>query len=204
MKRFKAVFFDLGGVLSVGKSFELNDGVHKAVARKLKLPLDQYFDSIDTYYSDAMLGRISKHEALKMMAKDLDTNPKKLERIYFNVYKKNFRRNKKLYNFALKLKKTGYKISIISDIWPVAKEVLLDRKYTKFNSIITSCDAGVRKIDPRIFKIALRRLHLKPKQVVFTDNQKWNLIAPKRLGIKSILYKNNKQLINDLKKLGIN
>src|SRR5208283_345788 len=152
MKRFKAIFFDLGGVLSLGKKLELNDGVHKTVAKKLGLPLDQYFDSIDTYYSDAMLGRISKREALKMMAKDLNTDPGKLERAYKQIYKKYFKRNIPLYKFALKLKREGYKISIISDIWPVAKDVLLDEKYNRFDDIVTSCDVGVRKISTEIFK----------------------------------------------------
>ncbi len=203
MKRFKAIFFDLGGVLSLGKSFEMNDGIHKTIARELKLPLDQYFDSIDTYYSDAMLGRMSKNEAIKMMAKDLNTNPKKLERLYRQVYKKNFKRNMPLYRFALKLKKQGYKISIISDIWPVAKEVLLDGRYNRFNDIVTSCDVGVRKISPEIFKIALKRLHVNPKEAIFTDNQKWNLPAPKKLGMTTILFKNNRQFLKELKKLGI-
>ncbi len=203
MKRYKAIFFDLGGVLSLGKTFELKEGVHKAVAEKLGLPLDQYFDSIDTYYSDAMLGRISKKEALKMMAKDLNTNAKKLERSYRQVYKENFKRNMPLYRFALKLKKEGYKISIISDIWPVAKDVLLDEKYNKFDDIVTSCDVGVRKICPEIFKVALKRLHLNPKEVIFTDNQKWNLPAPRKLGIESILFKNNKQFFRELKKLRV-
>ena len=203
MKRFKAIFFDLGGVLSLGKTLELNDGVHKSVAKSLGLPLDQYFDSIDTYYSDAMLGRISKKEALKMMAKDLNTSSQKLERSYRKIYKDNFKRNIPLYQFALKLKKEGYKISIISDIWPVAKDVLLDGKYNKFDDIVTSCDVGVRKINTEIFKIALKRLHVNPKEAIFTDNQKWNLPAPRKLGIKSILFKNNKQFLTELKKLGI-
>ena len=203
MKRFKAIFFDLGGVLSLGKKLELNDGVHKTVAKKLGLPLDQYFDSIDTYYSDAMLGRISKREALKMMAKDLNTDPGKLERAYKQIYKKYFKRNIPLYKFALKLKREGYKISIISDIWPVAKDVLLDEKYNRFDDIVTSCDVGVRKISTEIFKIALKRLHVNPKEAIFTDNQKWNLPAPRKLGITSILYKNNKQFFKELKKLDV-
>jgi HAD superfamily hydrolase (TIGR01509 family) len=203
MKRYKAIFFDLGGVLSLGKTLELNDGVHKTVAKKLGLPLDQYFDSIDTYYSDAMLGRISKKQALKMMAKDLNTNPQKLERLYKQIYKENFKKNIPLYQFALKLKKDGYKISIISDIWPVAKDVLLDGKFNAFDDIVTSCDVGVRKICPEIFKIALKRLYVHPKEAIFTDNQKWNLPAPRKLGIRSFLFKNNKQFISELKKLGI-
>src|SRR5271169_5902843 len=109
MKRYKAIFFDLGGVLSLGKTLELHDGVHKSVAKRLGLPLDQYFDSIDTYYSDAMLGRISKKESLKMMAKDLNTSSQTLERSYRKIYKENFKRNIPLYDFAIKLKKEGYK-----------------------------------------------------------------------------------------------
>jgi hypothetical protein len=42
-----------------------------------------------------------------------------------------------------------------------------------------------------------------PKEAIFTDNQKWNLPAPRKLGIRSFLFKNNKQFISELKKLGI-
>lgn len=203
MKRFKAIIFDLGGVLSIGGREENTDGIHEFVSKKLNLSLDQYLDSIDTIYGDAITGRISGEKALRKMAKNLRTTPEKLKKIYLHAYKRNFKRDKKIYRFALKLKKEGYKIAIISDIWQVAKQALLDNKYRKFDVIVTSCDVGSRKTDTKIFKIALKKLRLNSKDVIFTDNQKWNLVAPRKLGITSIWYQNRKQFIKELEKHGI-
>lgn len=201
MKRFKAIIFDLGGVLSVSSKFR---GVHYFVARKLGITLDQYLDSIDEIYSTAITGTISSEKALQMMAKNLNTTPKKLERFYTESYKDNFKRNETLYKIALNLKKEGYKISICSDIWKVAKDAILTKKdYGKFDDIVTSYTVGVRKTNPKIFRIVLKRLKVKPSEAIFTDNRAWNLVASKKVGITSILYKNPQQFIQELKKLKI-
>jgi len=201
-KRFRAIIFDLGGVLSVNRKFRA--GVHSLVARKLRVSIDQYIDSIDETYAAAISGKISKLEALKTMSRNLDTTPKNLEKIFKRAYRKNFRRDKSLYRLALSLRKKGYEISIISDIWYVAKEALIDKSYYRdFNSVVTSCEVGSRKTDKKIFQFAIKQLNVSPKEVLFTDNRKWNLTAPKKLGITSIHYKNKKQFIKELKKLKI-
>lgn len=203
-KRFKAIIFDLGGVLSLGRKKEDIEGVHQYVAKQLKISIDQYFDSIDIIYANAISGKISRAKAINTMAENLKTTPKNLTKIYIKAYRKNFKKNKSLYEFALKLKKQGIKISIISDIWYVAKEALFYKEYYQdFDSVIASCDIGLRKTEKGIFKITLKKLKVSPKETIFTDNQKWNLKAPKKLGITTILFKNNKQFIEDLKKLGI-
>ncbi len=204
MKRFRAIIFDLGGVLSIGEKEEFAVGVHEFVSKTLRLSLDQYLDSIDTAYADGISGKISGSEALKEMGTNLEISPERLKKIYIKAYKKNFRIDKKLYKFALKLKKAGYKIGIISDIWQIAKEALLDNKYyKKFDSITASCDVGSRKTNSEIFKVSLKKLNVKAKDALFTDNQTWNLTAPRKLGITSILYKNRKHFIAELKKLGV-
>lgn len=201
MKRFKAIIFDLGGVLSLSNKFR---GVHYFVAKELGISLDQYLDSIDEIYSTAITGTISSEKALQMMAKNLNTTPKKLKRIYTKSYKDNFKRDEALYKLALRLKDQGYKISICSDIWKVAKDAILTKKYYgKFDDIVTSYTVGARKTNPKIFRIALKRLKVSPKQAIFTDNRAWNLVASKRLGITSILYKNPQQFTQELKKLKV-
>ncbi len=201
MKRFKAVIFDLGGVLSLSRKFR---GVHYFVAKELGISLDQYLDSIDEIYSTAITGTISSEKALQMMAKNLNTTPKKLKRIYTQSYKKNFKRDELLYKTALDLKNKGYKISICSDIWKVAKDAILTRKdYGEFDDIVTSYSIGARKTNPKIFRIALKRLKVSPKQAIFTDNRAWNLVAPKKLGITTIFYKNPKQFVQELKKFRV-
>ncbi len=201
MKRFKAIIFDLGGVLSLGPRTK---GVHNSIAKALGINLDSYFDSIDEVYAQAITGTVSSGEALRLMAKNLNTSPKKLKVLFLRAYKENFRRDIILYKLALKLKKEGYKISIISDIWKVAADALLTKKhYGKFDDIITSYETGIRKTNPKIFRIALKRLKVRASEAIFTDNREWNLVAPRKLGMTAILYKNSRQFVRELNRLGI-
>ncbi len=206
--KIKAVIFDLGGVLQYGKKTKRGEvrtrGVHEMVAKNLRISIDQYFDSIDSIYTKAIIGGSTKDKTLELMSKNLKTTPKKLEKIYFKAYKKKFKENKKLYNFVLKLKKKSYKIAILSDIWPVAKDVLMPKKYFKnFDEVITSCDVKTRKPNKEIFQIALKKLNLQPKQTLFIDNQDWNVKGAEKQGMNAIKFENNKQLFNELKRYKI-
>ena len=206
----KAILFDVGGVLQLGR-FSLfpfgvhrSMSVHKFMARKLHITLDQWFDSIDTSYAESIEGKISKQKALSIMSTDLETTPEHLESLFVRAYRKFYKRNNELYDLAFSIKKKGYKIAILSDQWHVSKEALiLSSDSRKFNVSIVSCDVGMRKPDPRIYRLALRKLHIKPHEAIFIDNQKWNITPAKKLGLKTILYFNNRNLIKELKKLGI-
>jgi len=203
-KRYKAIIFDLGGVLSVSKRHEDMEGVHEEVAEKLGFSVDEYFDAIDSSYANAIAGKISREKSVETMSRNLNTNPKKLIKTYKRAYKRNFKRNDELYHFALALKKEGYKIAIISDIWYIAKDVFFKSYYYRhFDDTLASCDAGSRKSGRKIFQMELKKLGLKPSEVIFTDNEKWNLPAPRAMGIKTILFKGNRDFKEQLKKLGV-
>ena len=80
----------------------------------------------------------------------------------------------------------------------------MPEKYTKkFNAVIVSCDVGIRKPNPKIYKLVLKKLKLPAKNTVFIDNQKWNIKPAKKLGMNTILFKNNKQTLKELKKLKV-
>ena len=209
--KIKAIIFDIGGVLELGKYSWLRLTRHKSIslhqfmAKKLKISLDQWFDSIDTVYAQSIEGKITKQKALSVMARDLETNPLYLEKLFIKGYRKYFKLNRKLFSFAFALRKKGYKIAILSDQWHVSKEALLmTPKYTrKFDASIISCDVGVRKPNPQIYKMALNKLKIKSQEAIFVDNQKWNTEAAEKLGIKAILFKNNRKLIKELRNLNI-
>jgi len=199
--QIKAVIFDVGGVLAIG---DKTKSVHEFMQRSLHLFLDQWFDSIDTVYVRAFERKISKQQALELMARNLKTNPKKLERLWIQAYKRCFSQNVELYEFAYNLKKQGYKIAILSDQWPVSKEAVMLKKYTKkFDVIVSSDEVGVRKPNFEIYKIALKMLKIKPSEALFIDNQIWNIQAAQKLGINTILYQNNQQLFKQLAKRGV-
>ncbi len=200
----KAIIFDVGGVLALGKNSKWENhklvpsGVHMDIAKKLKISFDQYLDAIDTNYAFAIEGKISKEKVAEIFSKNLRISEKKLRKIYIRAYRKNFKQNKELFRKVLNLKKLGYKISILSDQWFLSQEALMSKKlYKKFNPVIISCDVGMRKPKIEIYKLILRKLKLKPKETLFIDNQEWNIKPAKKIGMKTILFKDNKQLFED-------
>lgn len=208
--KIKAIIFDVGGVLQIGGKtrFSKKDvhtsGVHQIIANKLKISIDQYLDSIDTYYARSIEGQISKPTLLSILSSNLNYSKDKLQKIYHETYKKKYTKNIGLYNLAKKLKKKGYKIAILSDQWHLSKEALMPEKDTKiFDAIITSCDVGIRKPNIPIYQMILDKLKLKPEETIFIDNQVWNIIPAHKLGMNTILYHNNKKTKEQLKKFEV-
>lgn len=210
MTNIKAIIFDVGGVLAIGSKLDKHRGrlhptaVHEDIAKQLKISLDQWFDSIDTAYANAIEGKISKKKVLKAISKNVNISESQLRKIVLKAYQKNFKQNTILFNRIFKLKEKGYKIAVLSDQWYLSKEALMPSTlYKKFDEVVVSCDIGMRKPNPKMYKLLLRKLKIGPKHVLFIDNQGWNIKPAKKLGMKTILYKNNKQLFKWLDKRGI-
>ena len=209
--KIKAIVFDVGGVLALPKTpttikkrGHVHLGVHEYIAGKLGISLDQWFDSIDTSYAKAIEGKISRNKTLSIISKNVKISPKKLEKIILNAYKRDFKHNKELYKLAYKLRKNKYKIGILSDQWYLSKQALISKKIIKrFNFTIISCDVGIRKPNLKIYKLMIKKLRFKPEEIMFIDNREWNIAPAEKLKINSILYKDNKQLIGELKKYAV-
>lgn len=202
--KIKAVVFDIGGVLQIGenqrkKQTQLHSsGVHETIAKKLRIPLDQYFDSIDSAYAKSLEGKITKEKLLEILSEKLKVSKKKLEKIYFKAYKSHFKLNKSLLSKIKTLKKKQYKLALLSDQWHLSKKAHLSKSFEKiFHPIILSCDVRIRKPSKKIYELLLRKLKLPPSQILFIDNQEWNIKPAKKMGFKTILFKNNKQLFEE-------
>lgn len=197
----KALIFDIAGVLQLG-SFSKSSRVHQFMIKKLGVSIDLYFDSIDTAYAESMEGKISEEKVVKTMERNFKTKPGKLKKLFIKAYKKNFELNKELFTYAIKKKKQGYKIAILSDQWWLSKRVLITKKFHKyFDPVIISTDVKMRKPDLKIYRLTLKKLKLSARQTVFIDNRDWNIKPAKKLGMKTVLFKNNKQTIRELEKL---
>lgn len=206
-----AIIFDVGGVLSLNKNSifinkrgHKNLGVHNDISKKLKISLDQWFDSIDSVYSKSIEGKISRIKALSIISRNTETPRRKIMNLFVQEYKKNYKQNKRLYKLALKFKRQGYKIAILSDQWYLSSEALIPKKYyDDFKPAIVSCNVGMRKPNLQIYKYTLKRLRLNPSQTIFIDNQEWNIKPAKSIGMNTILFKDNNQAIKELKKFGV-
>jgi len=178
-----------------------HSGAHEYIAEKLGVSVDTWFDSIDTAYANSIIGKISKKEFIKITSKNLNINPNKLVNLVAKAYKKKVKKNKKLFRLAFKLKKRGYQIGILSDQWALSEDALMPKEDTQnFDIVISSIKVGLRKPNPKIYKLLIKKTKLKPEQILFTDNREWNTKPAEKLGIKTITFKNNKQFMKDIKK----
>lgn len=205
--KIKAIIFDVGGVLAINSRASQrqigphhNLGVHESIAKKLNISLDQYFDSIDTTYAKSIIGELPRKNTIKIIAKNLRISKRKLKKLYYESYGKNFKQNQQLFEQAFQLKQQGYQIAVLSDQWHLSKDALMPRKlYRKFNPVIVSCDKKVamRKPNPKIYRLILKKLKLKPSQTIFIDNQEWNIKPAEKIGMKTIIFENNTQLFKN-------
>jgi len=204
--KIKAVIFDIGGVLQLeeGRSKDdLHRGIHESIARFFDLDLDTWFDAIDSVYAKSIEGTIKENTVFRTIARNINSGIRSLQDVLIGTYENNFKRNNELFDFAFKLKRK-YKIAILSDQWHASKRALIKKEDARrFNVVVVSCDVGMRKPNPKIYKLTLKRLKMKPEEAVFIDNRDWNIIPAKKLGMKTVLFRNNKQTFRELKKLGV-
>ena len=214
-KEVKVVIFDIGGVLQLPKTLvrliqdthltgvpshcgHRNRSIHEYLADKLKIVMDQWFDAIDTAYAKSIEGKLTEKQVLKIISQNLNINKFKLKRWLVGAYKNNVSLNKELLKKAIQLKKQGYKIAILSDQWHFSKLALMPKSLTKhFSPVVVSCDVGVRKPNKKIYSIILEKLKVRPHECLFIDNQIWNINPAKKLGMKTILFKDNDQLFEE-------
>jgi putative hydrolase of the HAD superfamily len=72
-----------------------------------------------------------------------------------------------------------------------------------FDLFVSSCFVGIRKPDPRIYKLALDLTQRPAEECCFIDDRPVNIEAAAKLGMQTVLVKDTQQLRQDLQKLGV-
>ncbi len=102
--------------------------------------------------------------------------------------------------FVEQLRK-NYKIALVSNFTPLLDDY--DKKYhfyKNFDYLLSSHMVRLRKPHAPIFKLLIKRTKAKPEEIIFIDDLQRNINGAKKVGIKTILFKNLKQLKKELKK----
>jgi len=74
-----------------------------------------------------------------------------------------------------------------------------------FDHVVESSKAGMRKPDPRIYKLACETLSIAPSEAIFLDDLGINLKPAKALGMTTIKVLNSEQALTELEQhLGMN
>lgn len=72
-----------------------------------------------------------------------------------------------------------------------------------FSAYLVSAYVGLRKPDPRIFKLALDVMQSTPEETMFIDDRKENAAAASALGIHGVQYEGPQKLEEELRRLGL-
>ncbi|MFC2128529.1 HAD family hydrolase [Bacteroidota bacterium] len=191
----KNIIFDLGGVIldiDINSTYEafLKIGLKKIRNNEM----DNDFKSFIFAFEE---GRIKKEEFLSKMSFFINNNTNS-EDIYkaWNMMLLQFP-NKKIE--FLKQIKPLYRTFLLSNTNIIHAEYynnMLKNKHDinnltdLFEKVYYSHEIGIRKPDPKAFNIVMDENNLKPKETLFVDDMKENIIAAENLGIKGLLYIN--------------
>jgi epoxide hydrolase-like predicted phosphatase len=148
-------------------------------------------------------GKISEDGYFTHLSKKFGKKPEEIRSAYNKLLLKK-RKRIEIYNLVEKLKKQHYELAILSNVHPPIDRHL-ERKghYDPFRLRVLSHKVGYRKPEKPIYQLILKKLRMKPEEVVFIDDREEFLVTARNLGMKTILFRNSKQLKTDLKGFGV-
>lgn len=71
------------------------------------------------------------------------------------------------------------------------------------DGVVFSCEVNQLKPEPQIYKTLLKRYGIDPSKSVFLDDKKENCEGAEKVGMHAIVFKNFKQAVTELEKLGV-
>ena len=154
----------------------------------------------EEYMSMADVGEVSEAELFDYLSK-LSGEP--ADNIY-REFMSYVNINSELVDLIVRLKEK-YKIVLLSNALASWLHKILENNdlYRLFDHMVISGEERIRKPSADIFKIALSRAGISPKDAVFVDDNEKNTRAAEAVGIRGIVYENNEKLISDLKEMRI-
>ncbi len=183
---FRAVIFDLGGVvlgspLHVIRDYEIEKGIPSGFINAVvvstgptgawsrlergELDLEEFYPAFDTDCSDAG-GAFSAREMMERIALVTGPRPQMLEAIG-------------------RIRKEGLATAALTNNWK-SDSAQWNLLSDHFDAYVESAVEGVRKPDPRIYRIACERLSIDSAHAVFLDDIGRNLKTARELGMATI------------------
>ena len=195
----KAVFFDMGGVISPSRKEEM----FAWLIRNLALP-ESKINVLAECYNGAQKGEKSTEELLDEVSSKLNVDKAKLRKSWEEMHSEVFTLNPEVLAIVSSLKEKKYVTALITNTIELHASLFRKNKgYSFFHPIVCSYEIGIKKPEPGIYKKMLDVIGFKAEECVFVDDRIEHLAPAIQLGMKVIHFKNAEQLKQDLRKLGV-
>lgn len=194
----RAVFFDFGGVIVRTE--------HQAPRLRLAEQFRMDYDDIEKLVfgspsaARASVGEITEEEHWLNVMKALKLPASEVQRVRDEFFGGDVI-DRSLLEFLRSLK-PKYKVGLISNAWDGLRAYIEKEKFADvFDAMIISAEVGVAKPAEKIYRIALEKLQVKPKEAVFVDDFIENIEACEKIGMKGIQFRNPEDALDQLNRL---
>jgi putative hydrolase of the HAD superfamily len=193
--KYKAVIFDLGGTLSKNVAWEEYVNAARKMAEICSAPVEKF---VETWFAQSALLGLGAYTGFqdyirhvcKILELDVADNLIELAGEITLAVTRQYVFNPRVDAIEILsyLKASGYKTGLISDCAPDVPEVWPRSVFAPyFDVTVFSCDEGVNKADPRIFKMAIEKLGVEARDCMYiADGMRNELANAKNLGMRSI------------------
>jgi putative hydrolase of the HAD superfamily len=192
-KHWDVVVFDYGRVLSHSPTL----AERQELAALVGVPEPPFFQLYSDTRDEYDCGRYNyrQHWQRFAAAAGVSISPEQLERIVEFETRMWLRVNPEALALAREIRANGVDTAILSNMPP---DLLCDmrKSFTWLNEFevqIWSCEHGVIKPDPAIYRICLEALGCEPRRALFFDDRPNNVAGARKAGIESHVFESVEQ-----------
>ncbi len=199
----RAVIFDFGGVFTFPAK---SAAILRGYDREMGLPEGTLHEMLytDEPWLSVSTGRISEEEYMRRVLARLDgPAPEGLAAFSHGPFAFEGL-NRQMVDIARELR-ARYRTALLSNA-TVSLDRLLDQPLGLthlFDEIVISAVVGLRKPDPRVYRLTVERLGVSAGACLFIDDRERNTVAAEKLGIPTAIFQSVSQLIRDLGAWGL-
>ena len=192
--KYEAVIFDLFGTLVPNMSLSEHRAVLTRMADVLSAPPDDFVQLWFDTFNERITGILqSPNDNVAYICRTLgvsldETKVKRATRIRFNYSVQSMVPRSDAIETLSHLKYEGCKIGLISDCSAEVPAIWKDTPFVKLIDIaIFSCLVGMKKPDPRIYRLATEQLNVEPQDCLYVaDGIGQELTVASQIGMHAV------------------
>ena len=195
----KAIIFDYGGTMTMK-----SDPLYAQISSLFGVSGREAREKSEEHICSLQRGEISERDFWNLLQESFGSKPNGPMEFIFSRYAEHSKPDREMRGIVKELKKRGYVTALLSNTVKPHVDYNKSRgNYDLFSPVILSCEVGMRKPEKRIYRLALRMIGIRPEECVFVDDEPLNLPPAGKLGMKTILFRDAKQLRDDLGVVGV-
>ena len=193
----KVVIFDYGGVIKDGHNLKEDIPIIYDISKEEIKKAENKTEPIFTEFEKGALDERKFWQKLSnALGKSVPNNCIELSR---KIYDETFVFFPEMIDLIKELRMKGIMTVVLSNILNFQAEIIREKGgYENFDMTILSYEEKLNKPELDFYVLAVKRLKIKPEECIFIDDKEKNLPPAKNIGMKTILFENPKQAIEEI------